>query len=138
MNDRRLVRDSELNYDSDLVFTLGGVPFSGTAFEESPLLGRSEITYRDGLEEGLARDWFPSGILKAEAQFVQGTLHGMAREYRPDGVLAEESSYEYGVRIFHRVLAPDGSVVQTEELEEGSYEARLVARRRSELGWPRD
>ncbi|MGW4929150.1 toxin-antitoxin system YwqK family antitoxin [Agromyces sp. NPDC004153] len=113
------------------------MPFSGTVFEESPLLGRSEITYRDGLEEGPARDWYPSGVLKAEAQFVEGTLHGMAREYRPDGVLAEESTYEYGVRIFHRVLAPDGSVVETEELEDGCFEARLVARRRSELGWPR-
>lgn len=131
-----VVPDSELDYDSDLVCTLDGVPFTGTAFEESPALGRSEITYRDGIQEGPARDWYPSGVLKGESQFVQGELHGTATEFGLDGVLAEESRYEYGIRVRRRTFAPDGSVITTEEIDPTSNEADLLERLRRERGWP--
>ena len=136
VNDDRLVPDTELDYDSDLVCTLNGVPFSGTAFEESSLLGRSEITFHDGLQEGPARDWYPSGVLKGESQFVQGTLHGTVKEFRPDGALAEVSRYEYGVLVFRLTLAADGSVIEAEEVDASSDEADLLQRLRRDCGWP--
>ncbi|BDZ53054.1 hypothetical protein DSM26151_15330 [Agromyces marinus] len=136
MNNGPLVPDSDLDFDADLVCTLDGLPFTGTAFEESPVLGRSEITYRDGVQEGVARDWYPSGTLKGESEFVQGALHGVVREFRPDGMLAEESRYEYGIRILRRTFAADGSAVTTEKLDEGGDEADLLQRLRRELGWP--
>lgn len=136
MNDTRLVPDSELDYESDLVCTLEGVPFTGTAFEETPVLGRSEISYRDGIQDGMARDWYPSGIIKGESKFVHGVLHGVAREFHTSGALAEESHYEYGIRTLHRTYAPDGSLVASEELDDGSNEADLLQRMRRERGWP--
>ncbi|MET4159340.1 hypothetical protein [Agromyces sp. PvR057] len=134
MNNGPVVSDAELDYDSDLVCTFGGAPFTGTAFEESPSLGRSEISYRDGLQDGLARDWYPTGMLKGESEFVQGELHGAVREYRPDGQLAEESRYEYGIRVLHRVYSPDGSVIEASEINATSEEADLLLRLRRERG----
>ncbi|WP_136707797.1 hypothetical protein [Agromyces sp. H66] len=135
MNESGPVKDSELDYDSDLVCTLDGVPFTGTAVEES-VLGKSEITFKDGLQEGPARDWYPSGVLKGESQFIQGALHGTVREFRPDGALAETSQYEYGIRVLRHTFGTDGSVVEMEELDVSSDEADLLHRLRRDHGWP--
>ncbi|MEV6414219.1 hypothetical protein [Kribbella sp. NPDC051718] len=99
MSKPQFVRDSELEFDSDLVFTLDGEAFTGIAYEESAELGRSEIAYRDGLQEGLARDWYPSGVPKGESRYVQNVLHGTSREFDEQGRLVVEERYEYGVCV---------------------------------------
>ncbi|MCB7135693.1 toxin-antitoxin system YwqK family antitoxin [Cellulosimicrobium marinum] len=136
MDADRLVPDAELDFDSNLVFTLDGALFTGTAFEETPDLGRSEVVYRDGIQEGPARDWYPSGVLKGESHYVQGVLHGTEREFREVGTLAEESRYEYGIRVLRKTFAADGAVISTQELDENSAEAALLCRMRREHGWP--
>jgi hypothetical protein len=58
-NDGRVVRvpDSELDFDEDSFCTYNGVPFTGVGYEVVPDRGLSEVTYREGLQEGPARDW---------------------------------------------------------------------------------
>lgn len=75
MTEPLVVPDSDLDFDSDLVFTLNGAAFTGIAYEETPELGRSEISHRDGLQEGPAREWNPAGVLTGESNHVQGVLH---------------------------------------------------------------
>jgi len=135
MNESRVVRDSELDYDSDLVCTLDGKAFTGIAYEESPVLGRSEVSYREGVQEGLARDWYPSGVLKGQSAYVQGVLHGISREFDEDGHLMIEVRYEYGIRVMARRFGSDGSVVATEELDPNDEAARQLDRLRVTHGW---
>ena len=68
------IPDSELDFDSDLVVTLEGVPFSGIAFEAHPEGGVSEVTYRKGRQEGPARDLYPSGAVRAESTAVGDSM----------------------------------------------------------------
>lgn len=130
-----VVPDSDLDYDSDLVCTLDGAAFTGIAYEESPSLGRSEITYRDGVQEGLARDWYPTGTLKGESDYVEGVLHGASKEYDPAGRLAVESRYEYGTMVWLRRFDPEGALVELQELDFDSEGGQRLQRLRIEHGW---
>jgi hypothetical protein len=60
MSDNRRVNDNDLDWDDDLRI-LAGTPYSGSAFLLHP--GGSlalEVTYRDGFEDGVCREWHPS------------------------------------------------------------------------------
>ncbi|MFE6507832.1 toxin-antitoxin system YwqK family antitoxin [Nocardioides sp. NPDC057767] len=135
MTEPRLVPDSELDFDEDLVFTDGGKPFTGVAFEESAIRGRSEVTYRDGLQDGPARDWYPSGVLKGESWHVQGVPHGPAREYDESGKLREEATYSHGVRVLLRVLDDEGRIVREERIDPNGEAAQVLNRMRREYEW---
>lgn len=130
-----LIRDSELDYDSELVCTLDGLPFTGIAYEDSVELGRSEVAYRNGVQEGPARDWYPDGTLKGESHYVEGTLHGPSREYDVSGRLGSESHFEYGIRVTLRRYVADGKVAESEQLDPHGDEARLLERLRAERRW---
>lgn len=136
MSQLKVVRDSALDYGSDLVFTLEGEPFTGIAFEESAALGRSEVSYRRGVQDGPARDWYPSGVLKGESHFVDGVLHGASTEFDEVGRLVAEAHHEYGICTVARRFGPNGSLIATEELDPASEAVRLLGRLRSEHGWP--
>ena len=135
MNDLPLVADADLEYESDLVCTLGGVPFTGIAYEESPS-GRSEISFRNGLQEGLARDWYPGGGLKAESHFVQSVLHGLTREFDESGRVTSEADYEYGIQVLGRRYSADGVLLEVQDLDPESELAKRLASLRREHRWP--
>lgn len=73
------VPDSELDHDEELVYTHHRQRFTVIGFEDAPGGGVSEISYRDGMQDGVARDWYPSGALKGEAQFRENVQHGWLR-----------------------------------------------------------
>lgn len=79
MTEPLVVPDSDLDFDSDLVFTLNGAAFTGIAYEESAELWRSEITYRDGIQEGAAREWSPPGSSGASRTTSKASCTGRPR-----------------------------------------------------------
>jgi hypothetical protein len=101
-------------------------------------LGRSEVSYRDGVQSGPARDWYPSGSLKGESWFVEGVLHGAAREYDESGVLVEESLYAYGILISKRTRERGHRLVEREWLDPRSEAGQMLERLRRERRWPED
>jgi antitoxin component YwqK of YwqJK toxin-antitoxin module len=135
MTNLPVVPDSALDYDSDLVCTLDEEPFTGIAFEESAELGRSEITYRQGLQDGPAVDWYPSGRLRGESFYVVNVLHGQTKEYDEEGRLTVRASYEYGILVRLGRYDSSGAVVEAQEIDPSSESARLLDRLRSEHGW---
>lgn len=130
------VADSELDFDSDLVCTRLEEPFTGVAYEETVDGGRSEIKYRDGLQEGEATDWYPSGQLKGESSCVQNVLHGRSREFDAEGRLVSESLYEYGILVIVARVDSRGELTLVEEIDPESANARLLDRYRREKKWP--
>jgi hypothetical protein len=63
------VPDDQLHYDENLIYTYRGERFTGVGYEDVPGRGLEEISYVDGLQEGPARDWYPSGQLRGETMF---------------------------------------------------------------------
>lgn len=133
-----VVPASGLQFDSDLVTTYNGSVFTGVAFEDLGLLGRSEVSYVDGRQEGVAKDWYPSGAIKVIARYVDGTLHGLLQEFSESGVLEQESRYAYGICVWRRAVDPSGDLSEEEHIDLESEVGRLLVDLRRELDWPED
>lgn len=130
------VRDSELDFDDELFYRWCGAPFTGIGYEDIPGTGLSEISYRYGVQEGPARDWYPSGVLKGESCFRENMLHGASREYAEDGTLITEALHEYGILVQRRERDRSGNLVTTFALRPDSDTYPLLERYRREKGWP--
>ena len=114
------VRDDQLDYDDELIYTFRGEKFTGIGYEEVPGRGVSEISYQDGLQDGPARDWYSSGILKGESIYRRNLLHGHVREFRENGSLILDKEYEYGILIQSVDYNDSGDTISTSSLAESS------------------
>ncbi|WP_239311924.1 MULTISPECIES: toxin-antitoxin system YwqK family antitoxin [unclassified Frankia] len=130
------VEDSELDFDEDLIYTYRGVLFTGIGYEEVPGHGFSEISYRQGMQAGPARDWYPSGALKGESYFWENVLHGPLREFDEDGNVQFEAVYEYGILVSSLRSDASGAVVESSEISDESPNFSLLERYRRERAWP--
>ncbi|WP_322756558.1 hypothetical protein [Frankia sp. Cas3] len=130
------VEDSELDFDEDLIYTYRGVLFTGIGYEEVSGHGLSEISYRQGMQAGPARDWYPSGVLKGESYFRENVLHGPLREFDEDGNVRFEAVYEYGILVSSLRSDGSGAVVEFSEISGDSPNFSLLERYRRERAWP--
>jgi hypothetical protein len=135
-NDATVVRvpDSELDFDEDSFCTHNGVPFTGVGYEDVPGRGLSEVTYRDGFQEGPARDWFPSGALKAESYFKDNVYHGPSREFDEEGRSVLEEFYEYGILVESVRKDSSGKVTDAFVLDPDNPNFALLERYRRTKG----
>jgi hypothetical protein len=130
------VPDSELDFDDELIYRWRGSLFTGIGYEDVPGVGLSEISYRYGMQDGLARDWYPSGAIKGESHFHDNVLHGTVREYDENGILLKESYHEYGILVERGERSANGEMVRTFRLDPGDHAYNLLERYRREKGWP--
>jgi antitoxin component YwqK of YwqJK toxin-antitoxin module len=86
------VPDSELEYDSDLIYRHNGAPLTGIGYEDTSRV-RSEVEYVNGRQQGPARDWTPDGRLVVESFYYENELHGWQRNYGDDGRPTLEELY---------------------------------------------
>jgi antitoxin component YwqK of YwqJK toxin-antitoxin module len=109
-----------LDYD-DGQYYLDGNPFTGVAYipEDNADWVQCEIEMKDGLENGVKREWWEPGKLMSEATWSDGALHGKKRSWHDDGRLAEEGEYEFGIPIWEREWDEDGELVSEYQLKEG-------------------
>lgn len=128
------VPDDQLDYNEDLIYFYLGERFTGIGFDDVPGFGLSEISYRDGMQEGPARDWYPSGQLKSEAIYRRNLLHGRSREFREDGSLASEEIHEFGIHIRSATYDERGTESVTFTLSEDSPNYGILQRLRREFG----
>jgi hypothetical protein len=107
------VQDSELEYDGELSYRWHGALFTRVGFDEAKDGSRSEVSYRYGVQNGPARDWYPSGALKGDSWFRDNVRHGNTREYDESGDLLCEVSYEYGMAVVKSERDESGRMVET-------------------------
>ena len=59
--------------------------------------------FKNGLREGLHKEWFRSGHLKDEINYYNGNKNGEFKYWDDRGQLVKEGHYvEWGVRWFHQ------------------------------------
>jgi antitoxin component YwqK of YwqJK toxin-antitoxin module len=112
------VPDESLDYDEELIYTYRGQRFTGVGYSDVPGHGRSEISYVQGMQDGAARDWYPSGQLKYEANYRENARHGTTREYGEDGSLIVEALYEHSVLVKSTRYDKCGVVVDSYAISE--------------------
>ncbi|HUZ39634.1 MAG TPA: hypothetical protein VMV17_25205 [Streptosporangiaceae bacterium] len=132
----RRVPDSELDFDNELIYRWRGQLFTGIGYDDTSEAGLSEISYRDGLQDGPGRDWFPSGGLKAESWYLENTLHGFSREFNEDQVMVSEEIYEYGILVRRTRWDDAGSEVESWNIDPGGPGFARLQRYRAEKRWP--
>jgi antitoxin component YwqK of YwqJK toxin-antitoxin module len=135
-NPKLVVPDSELDFDENLVYRWHGELFTGVGYEDQPGLGRSEVSYRYGAQEGPACDWYPSGSMKCESFFRENVLHGTTREYGKDGTLVKEALYEYGILVEEKARDSHGEMAIRFKISARDKNYNLLERYRQEKGWP--
>ena len=69
------------------------------------MLFRSEIPYKGGKKNGVAKEYYIDGTLKKECIYKDDKLTGTYKTYLPGGVLESESYFynnnRHGVGVFH-------------------------------------
>ena len=123
---------SELEYHQNLVHRWRGKLFTGVGYDDTSPSGLSEVTFHNGAQEGPARDWYPSGVLKGESFFRESVQHGVAKEYSEDGEVASEAVYEYGILLSKSERGDDGELREVYVLAAESPNRRLLERFRRE------
>lgn len=125
------VPDSRLYYDEELIYLLDGEPFTGVGYEYTQEHGKSEISYRNGMQDGPSRDWYPTGRLKAEDFYRENVINGLSRKWREDGTLVSEETYELGIRVRSKRFSRSGEVVDSYELQAGDPNLETLKRLRA-------
>jgi antitoxin component YwqK of YwqJK toxin-antitoxin module len=100
-------------YESDV--RLESWPAAGkrtTWYDEAKGSKKSEEEVQDGVRNGPAASWYPSGARESQGQFVLGQMDGVWQYWREDGSLDLEKSgvYERFVKIGALEVTLDGAV----------------------------
>ncbi|MFE3192747.1 toxin-antitoxin system YwqK family antitoxin [Nocardia sp. NPDC059240] len=75
--------------------TYGGESFTGEMVETTASGEVLGVTgYRDGLQDGEQREWYPGGTLRLEGRCRVGLAVGRWREWHPNGQLAKEQTFD--------------------------------------------
>jgi antitoxin component YwqK of YwqJK toxin-antitoxin module len=95
--------DSDVDLDYGLRLLYRGEPFTGEA--EEYLAGHrvSLVTYKDGFRDGPFREWYKSGVLRAEGTMRMESLSGEYKSWHENGVLATKKlhSADGGAPLSH-------------------------------------
>lgn len=93
-----------LTYTNDVVF-LNGIKYSGFLYQLSPdnIDTLAIEGYKDGLQTGICRKWFPNKQLMEERHYVAGKKHGKQLAYWANGnkrfeFMAQNDAYEGELR----------------------------------------
>ena len=54
------------------------------------------ISYKDGLEDGVSKEYWPNGQLRGEVAYTQGVVNGVVRSYSTSGELLTQLLYVNG------------------------------------------
>jgi len=104
------VDDTDMDDQQRVLYN--GEPFSGTVCEtgkDDQLIAETE--YRDGVQDGVSREYYPNGQLEAEEQYDFGHPQGLLRYWYPNGRLREEKVVDSGRLLQGRQWAEDGTPI---------------------------
>ena len=72
---------------------------------------KSETNFRDGKINGIVRDYYESGQLLSEANFKDGKADGLRKKYYENGTLESEVSFKDGKEISRKEYDKKGKLV---------------------------
>ena len=126
---------AELEFTDDRRYVYNGSPFTGVGYEvHSNGTTSCEIRFRDGLEHGPARDYYPSGQLMSEARYRKGLKHGVWLEYGEDGEPIERCELAYDVLMTRTRWNESGDVIEKYVREPDDHLSVLVAEKQKKDG----
>ena len=130
MSDRIIIDHSELELYDDQSYWYLGKPFSGIArFHREDGSLESEVSYENGVQEGLYRDWNGEGRLVEEGNVHLGTFHGKVSKWFANGQLKSVEIFKFGVCIEATRWNEDGLEQEHYELPSDSPQWEKIRQR---------
>ena len=74
---------------------------------------KNEVTYQNGLIEGLYREWYENGSLKEECKFIAGSIEGIYKDWHENGQLSMLSTYKNNRRDSYKKWDQNGVLTKT-------------------------
>ena len=123
-----MARISIKNIDfNDYSYLYHGVAFTGVAYEnDSKGVLISEMSFVDGIQEGVSRSWYSSGAKKSEENFRYNGLNGLGQEWFENGKLKKRTVHELGILIESHEWDEDGHVISKYQLTEADPQFRML------------
>ncbi len=69
-----------------------------------------EVNSKDAKLEGIAKEYYESGLLKREGNFKDGKLHGIMRDYYTSGEINYVDTYKNGQKTNRKMYDKEGNL----------------------------
>ena len=112
-------------------YVLNGKPFTGIGYEEwTKDQLASEITYLNGIQDGIAKEWYENGQLKSIDGLKWNRLHGKFQDWYENGQMKREGIIEFGIVLEKKEWDPDGHLIKEYHIQPDSdrYKKLLAER----------
>ena len=92
----KVIKATDIDVKGNIVYEAGqNAPYTGfidTYNEKNVLLARTE--FKNGIQDGSSKLYYPSGKLYSEATFQNGKQVGVQKDYYENGKVAAETTYK--------------------------------------------
>ncbi len=120
----------DLCYTSAHTFSYGGKPYTGATLDQyDDGRIRCRFHFQNGLQHGIAEEFYPTGAKRRVTPYVNGAAHGRTTEWHEDGRVHIERDSEYGIMTRCREYGRDGVLI-TEYVRPGEDPMMLIIQRR--------
>ena len=94
----KVIKATDIDVKGNVVYEAGqNAPYTGfieTYNEKNVLVARTE--FKNGIQDGSSKIYFPNGKLYSEASFKNGKQVGVQKDYYENGKLQGEATYKNG------------------------------------------
>ena len=120
---------------SSLLRTPNGEPYTGLVVETLPSgYVTAEYEVKDGLKDGLEKEFYAPDEPAQEAHYRRGLLHGDVTFYYPEGGPREKSVFAYGICLEEFQWDEAGQLIHHQVLELPPYQQVMLENNRKEFG----
>ena len=114
----KVIKATDIDVKGNVVYEAGqNAPYTGfieTYNEKNVLLARSE--FKNGIQDGSSKIYFPNGKLYSEATFQNGKQVGVQKDYYENGKVKIETTYKNGQKTGPAKIYDENGRLDTEEM----------------------
>lgn len=93
----RYSSEEVLNIDAEVVLLVtDSIPVNGVVYSGYGDELYQEISFKNGIKDGLSRGWYEKGKLKYEHNYTSGILNGLSKSWYINGQLSYKQEYKEG------------------------------------------
>jgi len=111
---KNIIQMYDLDFEEMTVGFYNGIPFTGFTFSIYPASGQLKllISFKDGFEDGIYREWYENGQLKEIREITHGNSDGYKICWYPDGLLKSEVQYMEGFVICEKNWDQEANIIE--------------------------
>jgi antitoxin component YwqK of YwqJK toxin-antitoxin module len=118
-----------------LLRTPTGEPYTGLVVETLPSgCVTAEYEVKNGLKDGLEKEFYAPDEPAQEAHYRRGLLHGDVTLYHPEGGPKEKSVFAHGICLEEFQWDEAGQLMHHQVLKLASYQQVMLKNNRKEFG----